>query len=192
MKISILLILVGISVGKAADIQSDVEEILKSEFTSNYEISLHKQELPDELKSQTEKQVQQKFLKSYVYIWKICRQDSLKGFAVLDNTYGKSLPITFLVVFSPAAEILRVDIIRYREPYGGAIGSRRWLDQFIGKSSGEEFKVGRDIDSISGATISVNSVARGVQKLTLVMEHIISEKLLNCPTSHLPIKSAAK
>jgi len=116
----------------------------------------------------------------------------LKGFAVLDNTYGKSLPITFLVVFSPAAEILRVDIIRYREPYGGAIGSRRWLDQFIGKSSGEEFKVDRDIDSISGATISVNSVARGVQKLTLVMEHIISEKLFNCPASHLPIKSAAK
>jgi Na+-translocating ferredoxin:NAD+ oxidoreductase RnfG subunit len=192
MKISILLILVGISFGKAADIQSDVGEILKSEFTSNCEISLHKQELPDELKSQTEKQVQQKFLKSYVYIWKICRQDSLKGFAVLDNTYGKSLPITFLVVFSPDAEILRVDIIRYREPYGGAIGSRRWLDQFIGKSSVEEFKVDRDIDSISGATISVNSVARGVQKLTLVMEHIISEKLLNCPTSHLPIKSAAK
>ena len=87
---------------------------------------------------------------------------------------------------------MRVDIIRYREPYGGAVASRNWLNQFTGKSGGDNFKVDKEIDSISGATISVNSVARGVQKLTLVMEHIISEKLLNCPTSHLPIKSAAK
>ena len=64
MKIFILLILVGISVGKAADIQTDVEDILISEFTSNCELILHKQELSDDLRTQIEKQVQQKFFKS--------------------------------------------------------------------------------------------------------------------------------
>ncbi len=192
MKICILFVLLGFIVINAADIQSDVEDIIKTEFCSNCELSLHKYPLPDDLKTQTENQVRQKFFDSYVYIWKICEQDSLKGFAVLDNTYGKSLPITFLVIFSPAGGIIRVDVIRYREPYGGVIGSRNWLNQFTGKSGSDDFKIDKDIDSITGATISVSSVTRGVYKLTLLMEYIISEISSSCPWEHSPVESNAK
>ena len=192
MKISILLVLLGFIVIKAADIQSDVEDIIKSEFCSNCDLSLHKYLLPDDLKTQTENQVRQKFFDGYVYIWKICEQDSLKGFGVLDNTYGKSLPITFLVIFSSDGGIIQVDIIRYREPYGGAIGSRNWLNQFKGKSGSDGFKIDKNIDSITGATISVSSVTRGVYKLTLMMEHIISENVFSCSRKPGPVESIAK
>ena len=192
MKISILLVLFGFIVINAADIQSDVEDIIKSEFCSNCELSLHKYPLPDDLKKQTENQVHQKFFSEYIYLWEICEQDSLKGFAVLDNTYGKSQPITFLVIFSPTGKIIRVDVIRYREPYGGAVGSRNWLNQFTGKSGSDGFKVDKDIDSITGATISVNSVTRGVYKLTLMMEHIISENVFSCSRKPDPVESIAK
>jgi Na+-translocating ferredoxin:NAD+ oxidoreductase RnfG subunit len=83
-------------------------------------------------------------------------------------------------------------VLRYREPYGGAISSRSWLNQFTGKSASEGFKVEKDIDSVSGATISVNSVTRGVLKLTLVMEKIISENVFKCPTSQIRLNSNAK
>jgi len=179
MKICILLVLSGLITSYATDIKTDVEEIINSEFTSHCELTLHKYSLPDELKTKTENQVRQKFFDTYVYVWKICQQDSLQGFAVLDNTYGKSQPITFLAIYSPTGKIIRVDIIRYREPYGGAISSRRWLNQFSGKSGHDKFKVDKDIDSISGATISVNSVTRGVYKLSLLMESIISKKVFN-------------
>ncbi len=86
----------------AANIQSEVEEIIKSEFNPNCELNLHKYQLPDDLKAQTEKQVHQKFFDSYLYIGKICDQDSLKEFAALDNTYGMSQTISFLVIFSQA------------------------------------------------------------------------------------------
>jgi Na+-translocating ferredoxin:NAD+ oxidoreductase RnfG subunit len=188
----IWIILIGVNFIKAGDIQSDVEDILKSEFTSNYKMSLEKYELPEDLKSQTERHVKQKFFKNYIYLWKICQRDSTAGYAILDNTYGKSLPITFLVIFSSNGEIQKVDIIRYREPYGGAIGSRRWLDQFIGKSGESDFKVDRDIDTISGATISVNSVTRAVHKLAVIVEQLISKDSFRCDQVHHSVESTAK
>jgi Na+-translocating ferredoxin:NAD+ oxidoreductase RnfG subunit len=97
-----------------------------------------------------------------------------------------------MIIFSPSGKIMRVDIIRYREPYGGAVSSRNWLNQFTGKSPSESFKVEKDIDSISGATISVNSVTRGVYKLTLVMEEIISENIFTCSRKPSSVKSEEK
>jgi len=192
MKFYIFVFLFGFISASANDIKSDVEEIINAEFSTNCELSLNKYSIPDESRRQTENQVQQKFFNNYVYIWKICTQDSLKGYAVLDNTYGKSLPITFLVIFSPGGKIIRVDVIRYREPYGGAIASRNWLNQFIGKISNDYFRVNKEIDSISGATISVNSVTRGVQKLSLLIENIISNKTFNCSVVHQHAESNPK
>jgi Na+-translocating ferredoxin:NAD+ oxidoreductase RnfG subunit len=176
----------------AESIKSDVEEILESEFPSQSIISMQKYKLPSKLKSQTEKQVQQKFFKDYIYLWKICSSDSIAGYALLDNTYGKSLPITFLVIFSPDGEIRRMDIIRYREPYGGAIASRRWLDQFIGKSADHEFKVDKDVDSISGATISVLSVTRAAHKLVLILNQLITKNSFECSQEKRQKNSVAK
>ena len=190
MKYIIIITLLAINLIKAEGIRSDVEEILQSEFPAHSTITMQKYEMPSDLKVQTEKQVQQRFFKDYVYLWKICMTDSIAGYAMLDNTYGKSLPITFLVIFSPEGEIRRMDIIRYREPYGGAIGSRRWLDQFIGKSTDDNFKVEYDIDTISGATISVQSVTQAAHKLVLVINQLISSDSFRC--EHKPHRAESK
>ncbi len=176
----VFIILLSLFYAKASDIQSDVENIIQSEYHLEYKLILHKHYISDSLKTQIEKRVRQKFFSDYVYIWEICGQDSLSGFAVLDNVLAKSLPITFLVIFSPNGQIKKVDIIRYREPYGGAVGSRIWLDQFTRKPISDDFMVYKDIDAISGATISTGSVTRGVYKLMLMMEYYISTKVYNC------------
>ena len=192
MKFIIFIILLTFNLVEAEGIRSDVEEILYLEFPSQSTITMQKYELPSDLKSQTEKQVQQKFFKDYVYLWRICQGDSIAGYAILDNTYGKSLPITFLVIFSPRGEIRRMDIIRYREPYGGAVGSRRWLDQFIGKSTNDNFKVEDDIDTISGATISVHSVTRAAHKLVLVINQMKLSDSHQCEYKSQRTESKAK
>jgi len=38
-----------------------------------------------------------------------------------------------------------------------------------------DFVVGKDVSGISGATISVNSVTKGIKKLTLLLNEIISK-----------------
>jgi hypothetical protein len=192
MKLSIWFIFFWINFINAADIQTDIEDILTSEFGSDIRIHHEKFEIPIKFKLQAENIVQQKFDKEYIHIWKICHGDSIDGLAILDNTYGKSLPITFLVIIHPTGKIQRVDIIRYREPYGGAISSRSWLDQFIGKSSNDNFEIERDIDSISGATISVQSVTKAIHKLLVMIDPLLSDDTFICKQEHFQAKPKAK
>ena len=77
---------------------------------------------------------------------------------------GKDLPITLLVAIDPAARLRDVDVLVYREPYGGEVAYESWRRQFRGKGTGDPLVVGRDIRGISGATISVNSVTDGVRR----------------------------
>jgi Na+-translocating ferredoxin:NAD+ oxidoreductase RnfG subunit len=95
---------------------------------------------------------------------RVRRGDSLLGFAQVRNVKGKDQPITFLVAIDPEARLRDVDILVYREPYGGEVAYESWRRQFRGKGPGDPIQLGRDIRGISGATISVNSVTDGVRR----------------------------
>lgn len=96
--------------------------------------------------------------------YRIVRGDSLLGFAVVRDVKGKDQLITFLVATDTADRLRDVDILVYREPYGGEVAYDAWRRQFRGKSTSDALHVGRDIRTISGATISVNAVTLGVRR----------------------------
>ncbi len=98
-------------------------------------------------------------------VLRVSRADSLLGFAQVGNVLGKDQPITFLVAIDPADRLKDVDILAYREPYGGEVAYEPWRRQFRGKTAADSLRVGREIRSISGATISVHAVTRGVRRL---------------------------
>lgn len=97
-------------------------------------------------------------------VFRVARGDSLVGFAVVRAVKGKDQPITFLVATDPADRLRDIDILVYREPYGGEVAYDAWRRQFRGKSSDDQLEVGRDIRGISGATISVHAVTLGVRR----------------------------
>lgn len=97
-------------------------------------------------------------------VLRVSRGDSLLGFAVVRNVTGKDQPITFLVAVDTANLLKDVDVLVYREEYGGEVAYEPWRKQFRGKSAADPLQVGRDIRSISGATISVNAVTLGVRR----------------------------
>ena len=88
------------------------------------------------------------------------------------------MPITFLVIFDDSGKIILTDIVKYREPYGGAVQNENWTAQFKKKDSNSGYKVGTDIDGITGATISVKSVSKGIYKLSLLYNEL-KENLWN-------------
>src|SRR2546426_12204143 len=47
----------------------------------------------------------------------------LLGFAAVGNVLGKDQPITYLVAIDPTDRLKDVDILVYREPYGGEVRS---------------------------------------------------------------------
>ena len=98
-------------------------------------------------------------------VLRVSRADSLLGFAAVGNVLGKDQPITFLVAIDPTDRLKDVDILVYREPYGGEVAYEPWRRQFRGKSARDSLRVGKEIRSISGATISVHAVTIGVRRV---------------------------
>src|SRR2546421_177099 len=98
-------------------------------------------------------------------VLRVSRADSLLGFAQVGNVIGKDQPITFLVAIDPADRLKDVDILVYREPYGGEVAYEPWRRQFRGKTAADSLRVGREIRTISGATISVHAVTAGVKRI---------------------------
>lgn len=171
-----LIFFIFFSTGIAQVINSDVKDILNQTFGSQVEIKLIKYELEKTLRDRIEKKVKQKFYSTTLFFYEIKKNGITDGYALVDNVYGKSLPITFIVVYDKNGNIILSEVIKYREQYGGAVKNKSWNDQFIGKNGDASFEVGKDLSSISGATISVNSVTKGIQKLSILMDEIISNK----------------
>jgi len=58
----------------------------------------------------------------------------------------------------------------YVEQRGRPISTRRFLSQFIGKTSKNPIQVGKDVDAVSGATISSRASAFAVKKVIALYE----------------------
>jgi len=80
---------------------------------------------------------------------------------------GYSAPIEVLVGVDLEGELTGIEILFYRESYksirGDFLNTERFPNQFDGKSVADGFRVGRDIDGVSRATISSWAVSRGIR-----------------------------
>lgn len=92
------------------------------------------------------------------------------GYAVVLDVIGKERPITFLVAVSPAGTVLGVEVLVYRESQGMEIRSPRFRRQFEGKTLADPLTAGRDVDAISGATLSSRSTAFAVKKALALVD----------------------
>jgi len=155
------------------DIRERAEELIYDQYGKDKIIEYQKYVVPSGRKKLVEKSSRMRYIFPHVYIWRISESDSLIGLAILDNVKGKSLPITFITFFDHTGNIIGSHIVKYREDYGWEVGNRRWLDQFLGLNHGSVYAVGKNIDGISGATISVNSVTRGMKRSSLLAELVI-------------------
>ncbi len=101
------------------------------------------------------------------------RDGSVAGYAIITEEVGKYRPITFIVAIAPDAKVKEVAVLVYRESHGGDVRRRRFLAQFLGKGRDDPIKQNKDILNVSGATLSVRSVARGVRKVLAVVDELL-------------------
>jgi len=150
-------------------IKDDAENMIMNEFGSGSTLLFTKYILPSTIKSPIERKVKQHFNLPFVYVWVVSQNDTIRGFAILDNVKGKSMPITFIGMYNNDGAILKTAVVKYREAIGGEVVRMSWQNQFVGKTNVSKYM---DVDGISGATISVNAVTKGIHKLTLLLNVI--------------------
>jgi Na+-transporting NADH:ubiquinone oxidoreductase subunit C len=103
-------------------------------------------------------------------VWRALADDQLLGFFVVDYVIGKHLVIDYAVALDPSGCVGHVEILEYRESYGGEISNRSWLSQFVGKTSRDPLELDQDIRNISGATLSSRHVTEGVKRILALYE----------------------
>lgn len=103
-------------------------------------------------------------------VWRALVEDRLVGFFVVDYVIGKHLVIDYTVALDPSGRVGHVEILEYRESYGGEISNRSWLSQFVGKTSRDPLELDQDIRNISGATLSSRHVTEGVKRILALYE----------------------
>lgn len=107
-----------------------------------------------------------------VSVSKLMNEGTEIGVAGFASSKGKNDLFDYLVLFDESMTIKKVVILVYRSSYGGEIMAKYWLKQFEGKYNGEQFEFNKDIDSISGATISAPAITNGIKSLSLLMVHL--------------------
>lgn len=95
------------------------------------------------------------------------------GFAVIAEEIGKHRPITFIVGIKPNGRVKDVALMAYREAYGGEVRDRRFMHQYHDKDLTAPLLPYRDIVNIAGATLSVQSIGRGVKKVLALAQLVL-------------------
>jgi Na+-translocating ferredoxin:NAD+ oxidoreductase RnfG subunit len=98
-------------------------------------------------------------------VWKAEAGGRVAGFFIFDRVVGKHLYIDYAVALTPSGAVHSVEILQYRESYGGEIRDHSWLAQFVGKTRGSPLEINGDIRNISGATLSSTHVTEGVKRV---------------------------
>ena len=174
--ISFYLILLGGILFGGSPIRDTAEKYIISQFDVDISINMHTFKLDTKLKALVQNKVKQRFYRDELYYWTISNNDTTIAYALMDNVLGKTMPITFLVIVEIDGRIINSEVIKYREAYGGEVDNKNWLAQFTNSTDTSQFIVGKNIDGISGATISVNSLSKGIQKIATLFP-LIKDKL---------------
>tara|TARA_Y100001968_G_scaffold31000_1_gene23871 strand:+ start:5749 stop:6282 length:534 start_codon:yes stop_codon:yes gene_type:complete len=172
MKKITLLIIIFFSFCFSSEIKSKSVETIKSFYEQEIKLESKKFPISKKIKKTIQNKAKQKFYRDQIYYW-IIDVDGKQHYALLDNTIGKTMPITFLILFNENQEVIHSSIIKYREAYGGEVSGRSWLNQFLGMKKDSLFKFERDIAGITGATLSAKSFTKGISKLSLLLPYII-------------------
>jgi Na+-transporting NADH:ubiquinone oxidoreductase subunit NqrC len=103
-------------------------------------------------------------------IWRVTQSGKLQGFFIVDYVIGKHLVIDYAVALSPEGTVKQIEILNYRESYGGEIRNPDWRKQFVGKRPRSRFALNDGINNISGATLSCRHVTDGVRRVLATYE----------------------
>jgi uncharacterized protein with FMN-binding domain len=98
-------------------------------------------------------------------VWKAQAGDRVMGYFYYDHVVGKHLLIDYAVAVESDGRVRKVEILNYRESYGGEVHDASWLQQFVGKSPQSAVQINSDIRNISGATLSSTHITEGVKKV---------------------------
>jgi Na+-transporting NADH:ubiquinone oxidoreductase subunit NqrC len=107
-------------------------------------------------------------------VWEVRSGNGRVGWFILDRVIGKHEFITYALALGADGTVRGVEILEYRETYGGEIRNPNWRRQFVGKRPGSQLQLDKDIKNISGATLSSRHVTDGIRRLLVTYQMLLA------------------
>ena len=98
------------------------------------------------------------------------------SYFIVDEVVGKHEMITYAVGISPNGTVQGIEIMEYVESYGYEVAEESWRKQFVGKTAEDSLKLKKDIQNISGATLSCKHLTDGVKRVMVMYELALRPK----------------
>ena len=161
-----VIILISIFVSLVAGSQTDLvpgkTESKEAGKIWGKEINFEALEIPAELLSDSGTVLE------YDKVFLVKSESENKGYILMTKAAGRFEYFDYALFYSNELKVVNVIVTKYRSSRGAAICSSGWLKQFK-DYDGKPMKVGEDIQAISGATISANSITSDIERCHRVM-----------------------
>ena len=109
----------------------------------------------------------------FIYVGRVnsCRAG---GCSISSNSSkeGSSEYFDYYIIYDAQKTVKKVKVFNYRATHGHEITAKGWLRQFVGHTASGTLQVDKNIDSISGATISVYAITNDIQRKTMLLKSI--------------------
>ncbi|MBS3776736.1 MAG: FMN-binding protein [Bacteroidales bacterium] len=106
----------------------------------------------------------------YIYVGRVnsCRAGGCSS-PGMGSSAGKSEYFDYFILFNVEKEVELVRVFNYQATHGYEVTARGWLRQFEGYDGSKNLEVNKNIDGITGATISVEAITRDVEKVNDIL-----------------------
>lgn len=169
----------GFGTNVYADVFLTEKEALELVFPEIKEIKVVEHFLTQHQKKMLKKKWKVKFHPEYDKNFKFyvgVSNPSIVGYAYIDTVKGKWGPITYIIRISTTGKVQNLAVINLAEKRGKPVREKSFLKQFIGKFFPGRLQIGRDIDAVTGATISSRAITNGVRKVLVLFNEFYRQK----------------
>jgi Na+-translocating ferredoxin:NAD+ oxidoreductase RnfG subunit len=104
-------------------------------------------------------------------------QDLVLGYLLSTRAMGRFEYFDYLLAFAPDFSVLGLTVTVYRSSHGAAICQKKWLSQFEAYA-GEELTLGKEIDAVTGATISATALVNDMKRCYQLMISLKEEDFI--------------
>ncbi len=111
----------------------------------------------------------------FIYVGRVnsCRSGGCSAILAKEKIDGVSEYFDYFILFDQRKSVKTVKVFNYQATHGQEISSSGWLQQFSGYNGLTALQVGKNIDAISGATISVDRITSDIEEKTRILNKIM-------------------